>query len=281
MTHFRERDLLKVTSSGAARWNGGLNLTEGAIVRVVEVSPDGDLIKIYSSLLNSNHLNAWWNVDRFELYRSAEPEPEPEPKPELTHREHAEDYLKRAEQELRRYSKTPDKLALVGILHAILDDQEIDAEPLGDVEEEREALRARLDELETEKRSLHVELNAANEARAELRRQLDSARSGNRELASTIDSLREEIARLNREQGVVSTRREALSGPNADGVTVEGNEIFIKDGDGDGVTLELSVAYDERVLYIDSESLSSSGVYITRKQYDTIGWHLDKWIADA
>lgn len=251
MTAFRERDLLKVTQDGATRWNGGSRLMQGLIVRVKEVSPGGQLVKIYSSLLDADHLDAWWDVNRFELHEAARPvQPTSTRAADRLHgRDRAKELLSQAETKHNQgegYQRV-QPLALLGILHALLDEPKSEVQDLvRQLEEEwkarnklrdqldeswseREALRHRVDELETERDDLKEKAEILEAELLVARNHVRAAVADRREAI-------EEIDRLNREQGVVPTREEAVS--EVKGFAIDGKGATVADEDNDTARFE-------------------------------------------
>lgn len=276
MTQFRERDLLKVTKDGSSRWNGDISLTEGMIVRVVEVSPEGKLVKIQSSLLDDNHLSAWWDVNRFELHEAALPV---QPRPEaLTGRDRARELLNEAETKRRQgegYQRVQTPI-LLGILYTLLAEPERVTDTTGRDIAPRDMAR-QIDELQTVRRALQTRVD-------ELSEKTDILDTANRDLRIQLNALKidkraalEEIDRLNRVRGVVPTRAEAVA-PKVTGVEVKGNQIVISDADGDQVEFELCRAGDPVGPKLFVSGASSEGAYIDPEQFEALSQNYRRWI---
>lgn len=290
MTEFRKGDLLQVNSVGASTPNGGLTLPEGLTVRVVDVSYRGTLVRVFSSVLDASQLEAFWKAERFDLVEEANP---------ATRRDKAMEYLARAEERASDpvFRVGADSLALVGILHLLLDEP---VEPATGAAGSR-ALADRVDELVSEKRDLQEKLDHSWSERSALHHRVDELTTENEQLKEKAEILEaellvaknneraavadrssaiEEVARLNREQGVVPTRAEAVAEETAmpAGYRLHGNDIVISDSDGDSIVFELSVAGDPALPTLFVDSVSRSGAYIDPEQFRTLSRHYDRWV---
>jgi hypothetical protein len=217
--------------------------------------------------LEGERPTAWWYANRFykvdeEVTISAKP---------ITRREKAVEYLAKAEERASdsTFQTNAGNLALVGILQLLLDEpKESGGESLV-VRYQRQAIAAgaRVDELTIENEQLKEKADVLEAELLVAKQRKDAALLDQRAAINEVDRLNEEIARLNREQGVVPTRAEAVAEIEGFSVEENGNAVRITDEDGDSVVFERPITHANQGHFIFAADIPGDGVYITRAQW--------------
>lgn len=238
----------------------------------------------------------WHMEGLFRLINEAVPPAHPKPEG-LTGRARARELLSEAETKrgMGEGYRQVQPLALLGILHAILEDEpqsrrieELRQDStVAELRQDRDRIHGQLDDSWKERDQLKEKVDILEAELAVAKNHEHSARAENQDLRVAVSGLKadkrealEEVARLNRKHGIVPTRQEAVAEVKGFTVTENGNTVEISDGDDDVIRFERPLDCSDSFIFVAPICEDENGVYVTRAQWDALTRKAEAWAQD-